>query len=90
MIKGIYKEFIAVRIKSNPLYDEAIFVLKHPRKKGKKEKSDMVFEANRILCEQGIKQPRRKRKILKKIVFSSGFTVFGALLGAIITFFLLK
>ena len=52
MIKGIYKEFIAVRIKSNPLYDEAIFVLKHPCKKGKKE-SRTPFDILRSYDESG-------------------------------------
>lgn len=90
MIKGVYKEFISVKIKSNPLYDEAIFILKHPYKSGRKEKSDMAFEANRILCDQGIKQPRKRKRFLKGLAISSGFTLFGAIIGATITFFMLK
>lgn len=90
MIKGVCKEFIAVRIKSNPLYDEAIFILKQPYKKSKKEKRDMAFEANRILCEQGIKKPKQKSRILKSLAFSLGFTLFGASVGALTTFLILK
>lgn len=90
MIKGVYKEFITVHIKDNPLYDEAIFVLKSPYEKSKKKKTDMVFEANRILCEQGVKKPKRRFGVLKKLLFSSGFTLFGAAIGALITFFSIK
>ena len=90
MIKGVYKEFITVKIKSNPIYDEAIFILKRPYKGKRKEKSDMAFEANRILCEEGIKQPKKRRRLLRRLAFSSGFTLFGAIIGGAITFFLLK
>ncbi len=95
MIKGIYKEFITVKIKGNRLYDEAIFVLKRTpdgatRSTGKRAESDMIFEANRILCEKGIKKPRKKFKILKKVLFSVLFLILGGSCGSLITFFILK
>ena len=34
MLKGIYKEFVTVKISGNPVYDEAIFIMK--RAKGDK------------------------------------------------------
>ena len=81
MIKGIYKEFITVRISGNPLYEEAIFILKGG-KELKKEKKDLVFEANRILCENGVKKPQKKRKLLKKLLFSAILLLLGAIFGA--------
>ena len=88
MIKGIYKEFVTVKITNNPIYDEAIFIMKRASGENKK-KTDLIFEANRILCEQEIKKPRKKRKILKKVIFSSILLLLGGLCGALITFFLL-
>ena len=85
MLKGIYKEFITVKITENPLYEEAIFILKNPDS-GRKNKKDMLFEANRILCENGIKPLRKKRKKLIFILFSISFLFFGALLGFLCAF----
>ena len=91
MIKGIYKEFITVKIKNNPLYEEAIFVLKQSiDKRGERKSKDLAFEANRILCESGIKQPKRRTKIAKRIIFSSLLVLFGALLGFATCFFIIK
>lgn len=91
MLKGIYKEFITVKIKNNPAYDEAIFILKKENSTAKKRKSnsDLLFEANRILCENGIKKPRKRFKIFKKILFSSILLLLGGFSGALITFFIL-
>ena len=88
MIKGIYKEFITVKIKNNPLYDEAIFVLK--QSVGERKSKDLAFEANRILCESGIKQPKRRTKIAKRIIFSSLLVLFGAFMGFASCFFIIK
>ena len=97
MVKGIYKEFITVKIKDNPIYEEAIFVLRRiddegVRGKGKKSgkgDTDMLFEANRILCEQGVKKLRKRGRVLKKILFSSILLILGGISGALITFFIL-
>lgn len=88
MLKGIYKEFVTVKISDNPIYDEAIFIMKHARK-SKNADRDLIFEANRILCEQEIKKPRKRCRVLKKIVFSSILLLLGGACGALITFFLL-
>lgn len=92
MIKGVYKEFITVKIKDNPIYEEAIFVLNRSSN-SKKEKNDankdLLFEANRILCEQGVKKPRKRRRILKKILISTILLLLGGISGSLITFFLL-
>ena len=92
MLKGVYKEFITVKIKDNPVYEEAIFILKRstlPSKSNAKE-TDLLFEANRLLCEQGIKKPRKRFKALKKVLFSLLFLLLGAFSGSLITFFILK
>ena len=88
MLKGIYKEFVTVKISDNPIYDEAIFIMKRARK-SKNADRDLIFEANRILCEQEIKKPRKRCRVIKKIVFSSILLLLGGACGALITFFLL-
>ena len=85
MLKGIYKEFITVKISENPLYEEAIFILKHPAS-DKKQNKDMIFEANRILCEKGIKPLKAKRKILFFLIFPLFSLIFGIFLGILLTF----
>jgi hypothetical protein len=91
MIKGIYKEFITVKLKNNPLYEEAIFVLKqNTKEKSKQKNKDLVFEANRILCENGVKRPKRKTKIAKKIIFSLLLVLLGAIIGFIFGFLIIK
>ena len=87
MLKGIYKEFITVKISENPLYEEAVFILKNP-KKAKQSNKDMLFEANRILCEQGIKPLKKKKKRLLLILFSILFLILGMLLGFLCAFLL--
>lgn len=87
MLKGICKEIITVKISENPLYEKAIFILKEPNPK-KTSRKDMIFEANRILCENGVKPLKKKRKKLIFIFFSIAFLFFGALLGFICAFLL--
>ncbi len=87
MLKGICKEFVTVKISDNPLYDEAIFILKASTS-SQKSKEDMLFEANRILCQNGVKKPRKRRKILLSILFSLFFLVLGAFIGFILGLFL--
>ena len=94
MIKGVYKEFVTVKIKDNPIYDEAIFILKRrsepkAKKRGKNDDA-LLFEANRILCEEGVKKPRKRFKALKKILFSTFFFVLGGSIGSLTTFFILN
>ena len=89
MLKGIYKEFITVKLNDNPIYEEALFILKRTEKKTKNN-TELSFEANRILCECGIKKPRKRFKILKKVCFSSFFLLLGIFSGALITFFILS
>lgn len=89
MLKGIYKQFITVKIKNHRLYEEAVFVLKD--NKGKRLKNDeLIFEANRILCENGVKTPQKRRNRLKRLLFSSFLLLFGAVIGASITIFIIK
>lgn len=92
MLKGVYKEFITVKLKNSQLYDEAIFIMKRTEDVSVKnnKKTDLLFEANRILCEQNVKKPRKKLKIFKKVLFSSILLLLGGFSGALITFFILK
>lgn len=87
MLKGIYKEFITVKISDNSVYNEAIFILKSS-KNTKADKKDMLFEANRILCENEIK-PLRKKKGKKRLILILFFisTLFlGIFLGFLCSF----
>lgn len=88
MLKGVYKEIISVKIEDNRLYESAFFVLK---KSVREEKStndhDLTFEANRILCENGIRLPKKKKKYCKNILFSLLFITLGAIIGFIGGFF---
>ena len=88
MIKGIYKEFITVKIKNTPIYEEAIFVLNRAHHKKDISQNELLFEANRILCESEIKKPRKKRRIFKKICFSLILLLLGGISGSVITYFL--
>lgn len=90
MLKGIYKEFVAVKLKNNALYDEAIFIMKRSDNERNKSNPNLIFEANRILCEQNVIKPRKKLKLFKKVLFSSILLLLGGLSGALITFFILS
>ena len=83
MLKGICKEFITVKIPNNPLYDEAIFVLKSSTS-SQKNAEDMSFEANRILCQSGVKNPKKRKRVLFSILFSAFFFVLGTISGFIV------
>ena len=87
MLKGICKEFVTVKIKDNKLYEEAIFILKTSQPT-KSSKEDMLFEANRILCQANIKKPRKKRKTLFFFSFSFLFLILGAFIGFILGYLL--
>lgn len=89
MLKGIYKEFITVKITDNPLYEEAIFILKCSNSK-QKTKKDMIFEANRILCEKGVKKPRKRKKIFLMTLFSIILLSIGIFVGMLSMFLLQK
>jgi hypothetical protein len=92
MLKGVYKEFITVKLGNNSIYEEALFVLRRTEKNHKTDKNntELVFEANRILCEVGVKKPRKRFKTLKKVLFSSFFLLLGGFSGALITFLILN
>ena len=82
MLKGVYKEIISVKIDGNRLYEGAFFILKKGINKEKiKTDDDLMFEVNRILCENGVKNVKNKKKIYKKILFSILLVIIGAILG---------
>ena len=64
MIKGAQKQMIVVRTGSSPYFDEAYFVLRRDVRPERREKPDMLSEADRILRESGggiRRESRRKR-----------------------------
>lgn len=89
MLRGIYREFVTVKIKNHRLYEEAVFVLKDTKRKPP-ARDELIFEANRILCENGIKAPQKRKKLLRKLLFSSILLILGAIIGAGVAFFIIK
>lgn len=84
MLKGVYKEIICVKIKDNRLYESAFFVLKgseQDKKASKISSKELAFEANRILCEEGVKRVTKKGKRARKILFPLLFLILGAIIG---------
>ncbi len=65
MIKGSQKQMIVVRTGDSRYFDEAYFVLRREVKAGVGSRSDMLYEANRILRESiPERKPRRSLRAL--------------------------
>ena len=60
MIKGAQKQMIVIRTGSSRYFDEAYFVLRRGIAAEREDKSDMLSEANRILCESETVRPERR------------------------------
>ena len=43
MLKGVYKEFITVKLSDNSIYEEALFILKRTDKKSKSNTADALI-----------------------------------------------
>lgn len=65
MIKGIYKNIVVVKDIDSPIIEEAIFIVKPQATKSGVSKTDMLFEAKRVL-EQKVRRyseiPKQKKK----------------------------
>lgn len=92
MMKGAQKQLIVLRTGGSRYFDEAYFVLKPLAEGERRERSDMVFEANRILREhlseaserEGIR--RRYRRWFLAGLFV-GAVAGALLLGSVFLFF---
>lgn len=62
MIKGAQKQMIVIRTGNSPYFDEAYFVLRRGVRPEKREKPDILSEADRILRESGSCRTAGKKK----------------------------
>lgn len=79
MIKGAQKQMIVIRTGNSRYFDEAYFVLRREVQAHKKDKNDMLSEANRILEEHDPHTERKKKMRLPRGVL---FFLSGILCGA--------
>ncbi len=80
MIKGAQKQMIVVRTSSSRYFEEAYFVLKNDVKTQKRNRTDLLTEANRILKESENVRTGKKKHRHPVLWFAIGL-----LLGACIT-----
>ena len=78
MIKGAQKQMIVLKTAASRYFDEAYFVLKPDLKPNKRNRTDLLTEANRILKESESARGGKKRG--KK---SAWWFAIGLLLGAL-------
>ena len=62
MIKGAQKQMIVVRTGDSRYFDEAYSVLRRGIAPDRSEKSDILSEANRILCESETARPLKRAR----------------------------
>lgn len=63
MIKGAQKQMIVLKTSESRYFEEAYFVLKHEVKPQKKDRADLLTEANRILKESENVRTGKKHRI---------------------------
>ena len=61
-MKGYQKKVIYLKNTGSHIFDEAYFVLRRGIEAERREESDILAEANRILCESGTLLPSEKAK----------------------------
>lgn len=88
MIKGAQKQMIVIRTGNSPYFDEAYFVLRRGVRPEKREKPDILSEADRILRESGTVRTSGKRKITRWLVFLAFLA--GLAIGAAVHFLILS
>lgn len=67
LIKGVNKRIIEVKIKGSRLFDHAWLVFRNGDVANETGEKDIVAEANRIICEVGAKEKKKRHPILKAI-----------------------
>ena len=87
MLKGCQRTMIVVRGRDKSVFETAYFVLRREKERQGVARSDMVAEANRIICEHQL--PPRTRAWGTRL---SGFLLWlgGCLLGSGATLLLLR
>ena len=81
MIRGTQKKMIVVRTHDSRVFEEAYFVMR-PERETVHDESDMLSEANRIICRNTLPPPdplatayfsKRKHRICSLLYFLFGF-----------------
>ena len=63
MIKGAQKQMIVLKTSASRYFEEAYFVLKSDLKPNKRDRTDLLTEANRILKEsESVRGGKRRKK----------------------------
>jgi hypothetical protein len=91
MLKGIQKEMVMIRTTDSRLFEMAYFVLRSSSDRDS-DRSTIVAEANRIVCdvcgEKKIKSREVKKRRIKNTVLFMGGAVIGAALVISVCFFI--
>ena len=87
MIKGAQKQMIVVKTSASRYFDEAYFVLKNDVSTKKRNRTDLLTEANRILKESESTRTGKRRTLSPWLCFAAG-CVLGALAAAALTLLL--
>ena len=80
MLKGSQKQMIVLRTGSSRYFDEAYFVLRRELQSEKCDRSDILFEANKILRESAPQESRGKNRRVRTLLCFFGGALFGAFL----------
>lgn len=67
MVRGVHKRIIEVKISGSRLFDHACLVFKSGDIANETSERDILAEANRIICEVGAKEKKKRHPILKAI-----------------------
>ena len=87
MVKGINKQMVVLKIEGNHLYDSACFILKNEVRHAKAREKEMLLEANRILAEMDIGNPKKKKgRVFWKILIAVLLVMVGAAIGFGVSF----
>ena len=68
MIRGVNKRIIEIKINGSRLFDHAWLVFKNGEVANDTSERDIVAEANRIICEVGAKEKKKRHPLRKAIV----------------------
>ena len=67
MVRGVHKRIIEVRVIGSRLFDHACLVFKNGNIANETSERDILAEANRIICEVGAKEKKKRHPVLKSI-----------------------
>lgn len=84
MIKGAQKQMIVVRTTTSRYFEEAYFVLKNDVKTQKRNRTDLLTEANRILKESENARTGKKKHRHPVLWFGLGLILGAGIMGVLL------